>query len=75
MNEYPDWTDFDIDSLVYGTGAPLVGIGVYTYDKKYSWPDPEGTTEVEYKAWEGKLKELGYSVPSKYKDAFAKDVK
>jgi len=75
VNIYPEWTDFNIDDIVYGVGAPLVGIGVYTFDKKFSWPDPQGTTEKEYRRWEAKLKELGYEVPENYKDAFVKDPK
>lgn len=72
MKKYPDWTDFNVEDVVYGVGAPLVGIGVYTIDKLYSWPDPQCTTEKEYRAWESKLIELGYEIPEKYKDAFVK---
>lgn len=72
MSKYPHWTDFDVEQIAYGVGAPLVGIGIYTIDKLYSWPDPEGTTEKEYRAWEAKLIELGYDIPEKYKNAFVK---
>lgn len=70
MKEYPNYTDFDIDDVIYGVSAPFVGIGVYTTDRKFSWPDLEGTTRKEYDSWVKHLNEHGYSVPEKYLNAF-----
>ena len=70
--QYPEWTDFDVDSIMYGLGAPFVGMGVYTLDKKFSWPDPECTSENEYRGWESHLLKQGYEIPERYKDAFVK---
>ncbi len=71
--EYPDWTEFNIEFVVYGVGAPFVGIGVYTYDKKYSWPDPEGTTKEEYQNWLNHITKQGYLIPEKYLNAYVKE--
>ncbi|MEN0060312.1 MAG: hypothetical protein AAGB31_15845, partial [Bdellovibrio sp.] len=71
-NKYPDWEDLPVEQIMYGLGAPLVGIGVYTLDKKLSWPDPEGTTKEEYDRWAERIAELGYEVPEKYLNAYVK---
>lgn len=70
VKKYPLWTDFDVDSIIYGIRAPFVGIGVYTYDKKFSWPDSQGTTKQEYDSWVKHITEQGYEVPEEYKDAY-----
>lgn len=70
MKEYPQWQDFESNDIMYGVGAPLVGIGVYTLDKKFSWPDREGTLKREYEAWVKHLSEQGYSIPKGYENAF-----
>lgn len=67
---YPKWTDFPIDDVMYGLGAPFVGIGIYTWGKKFSWPDPEGTTKEEYDNWVKHLESEGYDVPEEYRDAY-----
>jgi len=64
--KYPNWTDFDINEICYGISAPIVGIGVYTLDRKFSWPDMEGVTDVEYQNWVNHLKQNGYEIPSEY---------
>lgn len=73
MKKYPHYTDFPIDEIMYGLGAPFVGIGIYTLDKKFSWPDREVTRESEYLAWENNLNKNGYDIPIEYKDAFVKE--
>lgn len=70
MKKYPDWTDFEQDQVIYGVSAPFVGIGVYTLDRKYSWPDRECTTKKEYEAWAWHLQNEGYEIPEKYKEAY-----
>lgn len=72
---YPDWEDFNIEFLCYGLGAPFVGIGVYTLDKKYSWPDREGTSKKEYERWVKHLNDNGYAVPTNYFNAYAESEK
>jgi hypothetical protein len=67
---YPSWTDFHIDKVCYGLGAPFVGIGIYTLDKKFSWPDREGTKKDEYNNWAEHLKSSGYEVPEEYINAY-----
>lgn len=69
MKKYPSWTDFPTDDIMYGIGAPLVGIGIYTFDKKFSWPDREGTTKKEYERWVKHLESQGYEIPADYQDA------
>jgi hypothetical protein len=71
MNElynktYPSWEDFPISEISYGLGAPFVGIGVFTTDRKFSWPDPESTTDSEFESWVKHLEDNGYKVPDKY---------
>lgn len=73
MKKYPDWTDFPIESIFYGVGAPFVGIGIYTRDLRFSWPDREGTSKKEYFNWVEHLKKYGYRVPRKYKNAYYKE--
>ena len=70
---YPDWSDFQIGETCYGVGAPIVGCGVYTIDRKFSWPDRECTSKKEYIAWEQHLTENSYEIPEKYKDAYVKE--
>lgn len=70
MQEYPQWQDFDIDKVIYGVGAPFVGIGVYTLDKKFSWPDASCTLKSEYDSWVKHITEQGYSIPKGYENAF-----
>ena len=72
--KYPHWTDFDIDDVFYGVGAPLVGIGIYTANRKFSWPDSEGTTKREYELWAKHLKQNGYDVPEEYINHFVPQV-
>lgn len=69
MKPYPKYTDFKIDDIIYGCHAPLVGMGVYTLDRKFSWPDLECTIYEEYKRWEEHLLNCGYEIPEEYKDA------
>lgn len=66
---YPRWTDFPIEQIHYGT-APLIGIGVYTRNLEFSWPDREGTMKREYDAWVAHLKAHDYEVPDEYVDAY-----
>lgn len=73
MKPYPLWTDFPIDQIIYGVCAPYVGCGLYTCDKKFSWPDRECTTKSEYEKWVNHLKENGFEVPHSYKDAYVKE--
>ncbi|HEY9705654.1 MAG TPA: hypothetical protein V6C58_24660 [Allocoleopsis sp.] len=63
---YPEYDDFPIDEIMYGVHAPFVGIGVYTLDRKFSWPDPECTTRKEFLSWKAHIESQGYVVPSKY---------
>ena len=70
LNIYPSYAEFDVDNIMYGLGAPYVGIGVYTLDKKFSWPDRECTTKEEYDSWVKWLTDQGYAIPEKYKDAY-----
>lgn len=72
MKEYPHWTEFNEEQIMYGLGAPFVGIGVYTLDRKFSWPDREGTSKKEYESWAKHLKDNGYEIPNDYKDAYFK---
>lgn len=72
VKRYPRWTDFSIDVVCYGIGAPFVGIGVYTINKEFSWPDREGTMKKEYDRWVSHLKECGYEIPEEYVDAYVK---
>lgn len=70
LKKYPlPYKDFSIEDIIYGTNAPFVGIGVFTVDRKYSWPDREGTTKQEYEEWITHLTENGYEVPEEYKNA------
>lgn len=70
LKKYPAYSDFHIDEIMYGLGAPFVGIGIYTLDKKFSWPDRDGTTKAEYDSWVRHLTENGYEVPENYRDAY-----
>lgn len=70
MKKYPDYSDFPIEQIIYGLGAPFVGIGVYTLDRKFSWPDREGTTKEECDAWVKHLEENGYFIPKEYFNAY-----
>lgn len=70
MKEYPQWQDFDIDEVMYGIGAPFVGIGVYTFDRKFSWPDASGTRKEEYESWVKHITEQGYTIPKGYENAY-----
>lgn len=70
MKKYPDFLDFETDEIMYGIGAPYVGIGVYTLDKKFSWPDRECTLKDEYEAWVKWITDQGYEVPEEYKNAY-----
>jgi hypothetical protein len=70
MKKYPHYSEFDVDKIIYGVGAPCVGIGVYTLDKKFSWPDLECTTKEEYQSWVKWLAEQGYAVPKEYENAY-----
>jgi len=72
---YPSWRDFDIDQITYGLGAPVVGIGIYTLDKKFSWPDRECTFQTEYLNWKQWLEDQGYEMPFEYRNAFVRDKK
>lgn len=63
--KYPDWADFDADKIGYGLARG--GIGVYTYDGKYFWPDEEGTMPEEWQAWFKRLESQGYEIPERYK--------
>lgn len=73
MKKYPEWTDFQIDETCYGLGAPFVGIGIYTVDKKFSWPDRDGTTKKEYDSWVSHLLANGYDIPDGYINAYAEE--
>lgn len=70
MKKYPSYSDFSADEIMYGIGAPYVGIGIYTLDKKFSWPDPQGTMKNEYEAWIKWLSDQGYEVPTEYVNAY-----
>lgn len=73
MRKYPDWTDFDIQKIHYGVGAPFVGIGIYTQDLEFSWPDREGTMKREYEAWVKHLTAHDYEIPEKYLNAYVEE--
>lgn len=66
---YPKWGDFPVEKIMYGLGAPYVGIGIYTMDGEFSWPDREGTMKREYDAWVAHLKAHDYDIPEEYLDA------
>lgn len=70
MKKYPSYSDFRSDEIMYGIGAPYVGIGIYTYDKKFSWPDSQGTMKDEYDSWVKWLTEQGYEIPKEYENAY-----
>jgi hypothetical protein len=70
MKKYPDYSEFNPDEIIYGCHAPYVGMGVYTFDRKFSWPDKECTIKDEYDAWVKWLTDQGYEVPEEYKDAY-----
>ena len=70
FKKYPHWTDFKAEETIYGVSAPFVGIGVYTLDRKYSWPDRDGTTKDEYDNWVRHLNENGYEVPEECFNAY-----
>ncbi len=65
LKKYPSWAEFDSNSIGYGFAAG--GIGVYTYDRKYFWPDPECSTEGELDAFREKLTKAGYEIPNQYR--------
>jgi hypothetical protein len=64
--QYPEWTDFPVEQTLYGVHAPFCGIGIYTLNRKFSWPDMEGCSEQELKDWRDWLEVQGYEVPKKY---------
>ena len=68
--KYTNWTDFDIEEIGYGLGAPLVGCGTYTSNKKYSWPDRQCTMKKEYDRWVQHLHDNGFEVPEEYLNAY-----
>ena len=74
MKQYPSYESFDINDIVYGLNAPHVGIGVYTKDRKFSWPDRECTTKAEYDKWVKHIESEGYEVPEAYKNAFVQEL-
>lgn len=70
MKLYPKYTDFKIEDICYGVGAPRVGCGTYTIDRKFSWPDRECTMKDEYMRWKWHLEDSGYEVPEEYLNAY-----
>jgi hypothetical protein len=70
MNKYPKYTDFPIENIIYGVGAPRVGCGIYTIDRKFSWPDRECTMKDEYFRWKEHLEDTGYDIPEEYLNAY-----
>jgi len=70
VKKYPSWQDFKSDDIMYGVGAPFVGIGVYTFDRKFSWPDRQGTRKDEYEGWVNWLEAQGYEIPKEYENAY-----
>lgn len=65
---YPHYSDFPVDSIGYGLAGG--GIGVYTLDGRFRWPDKESTSREEYEYWFRKLAEQGYEVPKEYQEAY-----
>lgn len=70
--KYPHWSDYHIEEIIYGFN-PLCGIGIYTMDGQFAWPDRHSTTENEYKSWVEHLKTTGYRLPVRYRNAFYKE--
>lgn len=68
LKKHPQLTDYCSYQLQYGFTE--YGIGLYTTDLKFFWPELTGMSEREYNSWTTRLEELGYDIPEGYKDCY-----
>lgn len=68
MKKYPSMHDYGHSQLIWGWTE--FGIGVYTCDLNFFWPDPTGYTRAEYDRWVAWIHKNGYEVPEAYRNCY-----
>ena len=68
LKKYPSIADYNWNELQWGLTE--FGIGVYTHDSKFFWPDLTDYSKAEYEKWTTWLITKGYAIPEEYKLSF-----
>lgn len=65
--KYPKFTDFRRSQIFYGVTE--FGVGIYTSDEKFFWPE-RGISKRDYEKWAAKLEADGYEFPENYRNYY-----